>query len=100
MRTGDIIENHIKEKREQRGHLAWKCAEWVGVHITTFSAWENGRKAPTLEQTWKLAAYLQVSPLDLYPQLGEIPDFSGERPATRTHQYRTKPRPPLEGVAS
>lgn len=64
---------YVRAYRERRGFSQEKFAEVVGVHRTYMGAIERGEENLTLKSVERLAAILDVDPLDML-QVAEVAD--------------------------
>jgi transcriptional regulator with XRE-family HTH domain len=81
----DVVAIRLRDLRRRRGLTQEELAERAGVEQPQVSAWEGGRRTPTLENVGKLAVGFGMRHDELLRELGMLDDppaknGSGHRP--------------------
>jgi len=75
------MDNHVRERREERGLSQGDLAAAVGVTRQTINAIERDRYDPSLELALKLAAFFDCRVADLFVpdrSAWDLPDTTGD----------------------
>lgn len=62
---------YLKELRTQRGWSVDEVAKWTGVGSNVVYKWESGRRMPSAENIYQLAACFGLNPGELFMALYE-----------------------------
>lgn len=56
----------LKELREEKNLSQKSIAEKLGIPVSTYANWEQGRREPCIEDIYKILNVLQIEASDLF----------------------------------
>ena len=62
----DIFKNKLKELREESGLSQKVVAEKMGIPVSTYANWEQGRREPSIDDIYKLLRVFNIEANDLF----------------------------------
>ena len=67
----DFFKDKLKELREEKGYSQKTVAHKLGVAVSTYANWEQGRREPSIYDIWNLTKVFCVEANELF-DFGDI----------------------------
>ena len=66
MNYTQIFANRLKDLRNEKQLSQKQVAEKVGVAVSTYANWEQGRREPSINDIFKLLSVFEIESSDLF----------------------------------
>ena len=64
--SAEIFSKRLKAIREEKQYSQKQLAEKLGVAVSTYANWEQGRREPSLNDIYNLLSVLEIEANDLF----------------------------------